>query len=134
MNGTPIEYHKLLKAVAPSLARTRKKACEPESLAFEYVDFNKFGQMAVSEQVSDAHGQAFRAGKRRDRAPVASALEGDRWARQSNALEAMDDMGGFRLLASQELPASRKIVEEVAYFNLRSRRSTNLPHRLDLAT
>ena len=134
MNGTPIEYHKLLKAIAPSLARTRKKACELESLPFERVDFNKFGQMAVSEQVSDAHGQAFRAGKHRDRAPVASALEGDRWARQSNALEAMDDMGGFRLLTSQELPASRKIVEEVADFNLRSRRSTNLPHRLDLAT
>ena len=134
MNGTPIEYHKLLKAVAPSLARTRKKACEPESLPFERVDFNKFGQMAVSEQVPDAHGQVFRAGKRRDRASVASALEGDRWARQSNALEAMDDMGGFRLFASQELPASRKIVEEIAYLDLRSRRSANLPHRLDLAT
>ena len=134
MNGTPIEYHKLLKAVAPSLARTRKKACEPESLPFERVDFNKFGQMAVSEQVPDAHGQAFRAGKRGYRTPLSPALEGDRWASQGNAVKAMGDMGGFRLFASQELPASRKIVEEVAYFDLRSRRSTNLPHRLDLAT
>ena len=133
MNGTPIEYHKLLKAVAPSLARTRKKTCEPESLPFERVNFNKFGQMAVSEQVPDAHGQVFRAGKRRPcirrvgtrRRPMGSP---------SNALEAMDDMGGFRLFASQELPASRKIVEEIPYLDLRSRRSGNLPHRLDLAT
>jgi hypothetical protein len=134
MNGTPVEYHKLLKAVAPSLARTREKACEPKSFSFERVDFNKSGQVAVSEQIPDADGQGFRSGKRSDRAPVASALEGDRWTRQRNALEAMDDMGRFRLLASQELPASRKIVEEVANFDLGSRRSPNLPHRLDLPT
>ena len=89
--------------------------------------------MAVSEQIPDAHSQAFRPGKRGHRAPVAPALEGDRWARQGNALKAMGDMGGFRLLAPQKLSSRRKIVEQVAHLDLRSRWSTDLTHRLDLA-
>ena len=133
MNGAPVEYDELLKTVATPLPRTRKKAREPESLPFERVDLDKFSQMALSKEIPDANRQVFRPGQRGDRASVAPALEGDRRTRQANALEAMDDMGGFRLLASQELAASRKIEKEVAHFDLRSCRSTDLPNRLDPA-
>ena len=68
MNGTPVEYDKLLKTVATPLPRTRKKAREPKSLPFEHVDLDKLSQMAFSKEIPDANRQAFRPGERGDRA------------------------------------------------------------------
>src|SRR4029077_6698453 len=133
-DGASVQNHKLLKPVTASLPRTRKKPGKPEAPPLKVPVSREPRQQAVAKQVPNAHGQALCAGQRGHRTTVAAPLEGNRWPREGDALQAMHDVSRLRLLAPQEFAARGKIVEKVAPLDVRSCRRANFPNGLDPAS
>jgi hypothetical protein len=133
MNGTSVEYDKLLKAIPSPMAGTGYETRKSQSLAFESINFEELRQMPAAEQISNANRQAFRSRKRGDGDAVPSALERHGRIREDNSVEAVHDMSRLCLFASKKLPAGWEVVEQVAHFDLRSRRRPNFLNIFDSA-
>jgi hypothetical protein len=134
VNRTPVENHDLEKAIATSLPRAPEKSTKPDSVCGKIINLEKLGQISATKQVPDANRQAFSSWKRDNGTPLTPALEGYRGIRERDSLQPMNDMGGLCLLATKKLPASGKVVKEIAHLDMRSSGNADFTHCLNLAS